>query len=200
MRCPASFLQRLGWLVLSCASIHCLHGQETTAVETAPPADKAAAAEKSAHAATQTKIDAEVDGLLFFATDDTALPTAIPEAVEDEKSLGAEALKALRERLGKAYQHKHFQLLGRHTQMVFKEYESWVVPSKELCLKLDSRGPIADGGVNLNIQLWQEKKVLVKSEAPLKPDQPILIGGPAWRQGRLIFVLLQKTPESSPKK
>jgi hypothetical protein len=173
------------------------HGQDApakapAAQETTPPKDKAAASDQSSQAPVTVKIDAEVDGLLFFATTDTALPAATAESAQDELDLGPDKLTDLRKRLGKVYDFPHFQLLGRHSQKVFKEYESWVVPSKELCLKLDSRGPSADGGVNLHLQLWQEKKVLVKSDAKLTPEKPIIIAGPTWRKGRLIFVLLQR--------
>jgi hypothetical protein len=136
-------------------------------------------------------MQAQVDGMLFFATDE-AVPTATEEAKADEKAVGVETLKDLRTRLGKSFPQKNFQLMGKHTQMVFKDYESWVVPSKEICLKIDSRGPAESTGINLHLQLWQDKKVLVKSDATLKPNQPIFIGGPNWRKGRLIFVVMLK--------
>lgn len=146
-----------------------------------------AAAEASPTAATQ----GEVDGFLFFATDET-VPSASDEAKEEEKNLDASVLADLRKRLGSAFKLKNYQLLGKHTQKIFKDYESWVVPSKELCLKVDSRGPAKNGGINLHLQLWQDKKVLVKSDTTLKTGQPIFIGGPAWRKGKLIFVVVLK--------
>lgn len=136
-------------------------------------------------------VEAQVDGLLFFATNDT-VPTATEEAKEAEKSVPATTMASLRTRLAKAFPQKNYQLLGLHTQNLLKDYESWVVPSKELCLKIDSRGIAANGGINLHLQLWQEKKVLVKSDTILKPGQPIFIGGPDWRKGRLIFVVMLK--------
>jgi hypothetical protein len=178
-------------LIFSCFLLHTAVGQEKS-VPTAPPADKQEATIQSAQTAASVKTDAEVDGLLFFATDDTSTPTVSPDAALDEKELGPTFMEDLRTRLGKTHPYKTYQLLGRHTQKVFKEYESWVVPSKELCLKMDSRGPTENGGVQLHIQLWQDKKVLVKSDAKLAPDQPIIIGGPKWRKGRLIFVLNQR--------
>ncbi len=163
--------------------------------ESTPPADKQAASDQSALAAASAQTDAEVEGLLFFASDDSSLPSAAsPEAEADEKELTAAFLSDIRGRLSKTHPAKTHQLLGRHTQKVFKEYESWVVPSKELCLKLDSRGPAPAGqaGVQLSLQLWQDKKVLVKSDVLLAPDKPIIIGGPKWRNGRLLFVLSQR--------
>lgn len=134
---------------------------------------------------------AQVDGLLFFATNDT-VPSASEEAKAAEKTLTPATLTLLRTKLAKAFPQKNFQLLGLHTQNVLKDYESWVVPSKELCLKIDSRGLAENQGINLHLQLWQDKKVLVKSDTTLKPGQPIFIGGPDWRKGRLIFVVMLK--------
>lgn len=137
------------------------------------------------------RTEAEVDGLLFLASDEE-LPSASEEAMAEEKSMDATKLADLRQRLTKAFTQKNFQLLGKHTQKVFKDYESWVVPSKDLCLKIDSRGPANANGILLHLQLWQDKKVLVKSDVSLKSGQPIFIGGPAWRKGRLVFVVMMK--------
>lgn len=130
--------------------------------------------------------EAQVEGMLFFASDD-----ATPPAQKEKVTVDATLLKDTTARLGKAFKFKHYHLIGRHTQKVFKEYESWVVPSQDLCLKMDSRGPV-EGGVNVHLQLWQDKKVLVKSDTIIRKDRPVFLGGPDWRGGRLIFVVVLK--------
>ena len=99
-------------------------------------------------------------------------------------------LKDLPRRLGKVFKYSRFEVLGAHTQDIFRQYESWVVPSKELFLKLDSKGPGERGGLKLNLQFWRLDKVLVKTDLVLRPKSPLFIGGPKWRDGQLIFVLL----------
>ena len=141
------------------------------------------AAEPSATAAA----DAQVDGLLFFASDDAVAP-----AHEEKVSIDAALQQSLSVRLAKVFKFPHYHLIGKHTQKVFKEYESWVVPSKDLCLKIDSRGPAEGGGVNVHLQLWQDKKVLVKSDTVIQPGRPVFLGGPRWRGGRLVFVVMQR--------
>jgi len=131
--------------------------------------------------------EAQVEGMLFFASNDGKAPAA-EQPVTAEPAL----LKDTAERLAKAFHFRHFHLIGRHTQKVFKEYESWVVPSQDLCLKMDSRGPAEGGGVNVHLQLWQDKKVLVKSDTVIRKDRPVFLGGPNWRGGRLIFVMVLK--------
>ena len=88
--------------------------------------------------------------------------------------------------------YERFELIGQHTQKIFSEYTNWVVPSKELFLNVDSKGPAEDGGINLHVQLWRRTKVLVKTDTTLKKSSPLIIGGPKWRDGQLIFVLLLK--------
>ena len=97
----------------------------------------------------------------------------------------------LSKKLGKAFKdYKSFELLGQHTQgVVFRDYVNWIVPSDEINLELESKGPAKGGGMNVLLKLWQKKKVLVKTDATLKPGSPLFIAGPEWREGRLIFVL-----------
>ena len=94
-------------------------------------------------------------------------------------------------KLKKAFKaFKSFEFLGQHTQRnVFKEYVNWVVPSEEINLGFESKGRIKNGGVKLLLKLWRKKKVLLKSDLSIFPDKPVMIMGPKWRDGKLIFVL-----------
>lgn len=126
--------------------------------------------------------EGHVWGALIFATNDAAQLTGAKEPIHTE-------LPRLNERLAKVFPFKHFEILGQHRQDIFREYESWVVPSRDLFMKIDSKGPAEKGGVNLHLQVWREQQVLVKSDAVLRKDSPLFIGGPPWKDGRLIFVL-----------
>ncbi|MHB1081584.1 MAG: hypothetical protein ACYC67_19475 [Prosthecobacter sp.] len=126
--------------------------------------------------------DGHVWGALIFATNDATQLTGAKEPVHAE-------LPKLNERLAKVFPFKHFEILGQHRQDIFREYESWVVPSRDLFMKIDSKGPADKGGVNLHLQVWREQQVLVKSDAVLRKNSPLFIGGPPWKEGRLIFVL-----------
>lgn len=126
--------------------------------------------------------EGQVWGALIFATNDAAQLTGSKEKEPDR-------LQGLDARLAKVFPFKHFEILGQHQQDIFRQYESWVVPSRDLFLKIDSKGPADKGGVNIHLQVWREQQVLVKSDAILRPGSPLFIGGPKWRNGRLIFVL-----------
>lgn len=132
--------------------------------------------------AAKPATDGRVWGALIFATNDA---TQLTGAGAQEPS----TLPKLNERLAKVFPFKHFEILGQHQQDIFREFESWVVPSRDLFLKIDSKGPADQGGVKLHLQVWREQQVLVKSDAVLRSGSPLFIGGPAWKDGRLIFVL-----------
>ena len=62
------------------------------------------------------------------------------------------------------------------------------MPTKEVFLKIDSLGSAKGKGLRLNLQLWQDKNVLVKTETILRKE-PLFIAGPDWGDGRLIMVV-----------
>lgn len=126
--------------------------------------------------------DGHVWGALIFATNDATQLTGTQDKAPDD-------IPNLTQRLAKVFPFKHFEILGQHRQDIFREYESWVVPSRDLFMKIDSKGPADNGGVNLHLQVWRERQVLVKSDAVLRKGSPLFIGGPPWKNGRLIFVL-----------
>jgi len=131
-------------------------------------------------------VDARVWGAVVYATN---------AELEKTDAKAPKGLPDLGKRLGKIKQfkdYKNFQIIGQHTQNVFSEYTNWVVPSKELFLNIDSKGPAGKDAINLHVQLWRRTKVLVKTDTTLKKGSPLVIGGPKWRDGQLIFVLLLK--------
>ena len=130
--------------------------------------------------------DGKVWGALVYATNDAgSFVGANDQAPADFADIP--------QRLGKVFPYQRFEILGQHLQDVFREYESWVVPTKDLFLKVDSKGPAKGGGMNLHLQFWRDQQVLVKTDAVLRAGSPLFIGGPKWREGQLVFVLvLQK--------
>lgn len=126
--------------------------------------------------------DGVVWGALVFATNGEAPEVAMPE--------DRERFEQVKPRLARAFDFASFHLLGQHTQEIFSAYESWVVPSEDLFLRIDSKGPAEGGGINLHLQVWQRQRVLVKTDAVLRPDSPLFIRGPNWRGGALIFVVV----------
>jgi len=115
------------------------------------------------------------------------------EAGDQTLAQSSKIYQKLLPRLQKVYPNQNFRFLGEHEQDLFKQYEAWLVPSKEIFLKLDSRGPDPKKqGVRVHLQLWQQKKVLLKVNETLRPDRPLFLAGPKWRNGRLLVLVLLK--------
>ncbi len=126
----------------------------------------------------------KVWGALVYAT--AGRPAPLPASVPLELANLSKRLASVTV-LG-AY--NRFEILGDRSQSISRQYESWVVPSKDLFLKLESKGPGPNGGLRLDMQYWYMDKVMVKTDATLKPHSPLFIVGPKWREGRLVFVLM----------
>ncbi|MEM6911389.1 MAG: hypothetical protein AAF555_07370 [Verrucomicrobiota bacterium] len=142
---------------------------------------------------------------LFFAATFLLFPLGTLQAAEEPKVWGALILggadlavagsdsaqfQEIRGRLSKEAQLRfsEYVLLGEETQAVPKEFDTWVVPSKEIFLELDYKGSDASG-MKFFLRLWHKETVKTKADVVLTPDQPLLIRGPQWKGGYLIFAL-----------
>lgn len=194
----------------------CLNAQETAAVEddnkgavppaaqtTVPPAVSQAQQPATSANEIKTETGARAAALKPAARDGSvwgALVYASAANPDKPKPTDPVEFPDLSKRLAKAFPYERFVVIGQHTQVVFREYESWVVPSRDVFLKMDSKGSTVDGGLNLHLQFWQGQQVLVKTDTVLRPSSPLFIGGPKWRDGQLIFVLeLQKDKDETAK-
>lgn len=114
-----------------------------------------------------------------------ALIRATDQPLKDDAKVLDEGLA---EHLGQSFSFRNFQLLGEHTQPVSAEYETWVLPSEELYMKVDSKGPVS-GGLGLHLQLWRRQNVILKTDVVLNSGSPIFIAGPKWGEDQLLFVV-----------
>ena len=83
-----------------------------------------------------------------------------------------------------------YRKLGSDTQPVLRSYENWLAPLKpaeEILISYESKGLVADDGLRLDLELWQQKRKIMKSDQVLKLGKPLLILGPKWRGGTLII-------------
>jgi hypothetical protein len=124
-------------------------------------------------------------GGLVFAGPASASVEGVPEADIPV------SFAALELRLRKVFPAERYTLVAQHTETILKDYESWVVPGKELFLKIDSRGPAGGGGTRIDLQVWSGDKILVKTDAVLRPDRLLFVAGPSWRGGRLLIAVSQ---------
>jgi hypothetical protein len=128
-------------------------------------------------------------GLMFYATDSQGADAR--GQIEDPSGEAGRYAAALR----KVFKTKNFILLGKHTSPISQKYSIWLKPSPQFPLQIENTGQTEDGGLALYWILWQKEQLptkdreLVKSNTVLKRETPLFIGGPNWRQGRLVFVV-----------
>lgn len=106
-----------------------------------------------------------------------------------------EAPPELREfapRLKRVFGYSQFELIGAASEKIDDQNESWLVPSQSFWLGVKARRAVskeARGGYLLNLQLFQDKRPLLETEAKLAPGSPLFIRGPQYGKGQIIIVL-----------
>ena len=80
------------------------------------------------------------------------------------------------------------RVIGQAQQKIKTGEEDWLVPSKRFYLKVDTKYPIPNGYL-LNLQLYQENKMLVEANVQLARGNPLYIRGPQVGNGQLIIAL-----------
>lgn len=127
--------------------------------------------------------------LLFYATDGDGADA--PERIADTTREASRLEPVLRE----AAKAGKFLLIGKHSAPVQSRFSIWLKPSPQFPLQLENTGTTADGGLSLYWILWQKEQLptkdreLVKSTTILTTKAPLVIVGPKWRSGRLVFVV-----------
>lgn len=170
MKTPRTHLRRrCQWFILLCGLA--FSGLPTRADEGGPDKGK--------------EVVGKVKSILYIGTDGD--PAALGEKV---KPVGAATMKRLQQI--EKMRFKHYRILGVDTQAVFRSYENWLAPlkpSEEILLSYESRGRSADHGLRLDLELWQHRRKVMKSDPVLHKGKPLLILGPKWRGGTLIIAV-----------
>lgn len=164
-----------------------MFGLAVRAQEPDPPVEPLAA---EAETTPRGQKSSQLTALLFYATDEgEGMPVKkIADPGNDTERYQA-ALK-------KAAPAAHYVLIGKDTQELKSSYSIWLRPSLQFPLQIENTGIVGDGGLSLYWILWQKEPVdlrkdreLVKSNTVLTRDKPLVIAGPKWRAGRLLFVV-----------
>ena len=119
-------------------------------------------------------------GLIYATNEEKPAEKPAPVAVEMEKLSG---------RLKRVFGYKQFHLVSQHRAPIkCDKSKKWLLPGKpfSLAVNSESSGPV---GYKLDLELFQEKRLLVKTGATLKRGSPVLIKGPLCAQGQLIIAL-----------
>lgn len=107
-----------------------------------------------------------------------AQPDAIPPELHHIES----TLKTL-------FGYNQFKVIGQSRKTLVTGTEDWLASSKYFSLHVDSKVE-TDAGYFLNLKLFQEKNLLLETEAKLSKASPLVIKGPLVGDGQLLLVLV----------
>lgn len=122
---------------------------------------------------------------LIFATDG------------DPAQAGKEATKlpAEREAQIRSFENlkfSHYRHLGTDTQPILRSYENWATPlkpSQEILLSFEPQKRLGPDRLQIDLEYWQGKVKLLKTNPTLRVGKPLYLLGPAWRGGRLLILI-----------
>jgi hypothetical protein len=104
--------------------------------------------------------------------------------------LGGEERKRLEAAIRMKF--KDYRKLGADRRKILRGYENWTSPmkgSEELMVSFEPKERVGKDALRLDMEFWQLKKKVMKTDPILQKGKQLYIVGPKWRGGRLIIVL-----------
>lgn len=86
--------------------------------------------------------------------------------------------------------YSKYMELGRDMMPLYRTYENWakpLAPSREVLLRFEAQSHLSKELMRMDVELWIAQKKILKTDAAMTPDKPLLVLGPEWRGGRLII-------------
>src|SRR3954471_7984599 len=99
-------------------------------------------------------------------------------------------LKKLESTLKELFGYNQFTVIGQARKSLVTGSEDWMAQSKYFSLHVDSREGSDRAGYRLDLKLFQEKSLLLETEAKLSKASPLIIKGPLVGNGQLLLVLV----------
>lgn len=99
------------------------------------------------------------------------------------------AMAGREKQLQRIFGYRHFRVLGHAQRRIKTGEEDWLVPSRRFYLKVNTKSK-TPGGYLMNLQLWQEQKMLVEADIKIGKTGPLYIRGPQVGGGQLIIVVV----------
>jgi hypothetical protein len=99
-------------------------------------------------------------------------------------------LNKLEGTLKQLFGYNQFQVIGQSRKTLKRGSEDWVTASKYFSLHVNSKPGAAKSAYAVNLQLFQEQKLLLETEAKLSNRSPLVIKGPQVGDGQLVLLLV----------
>jgi hypothetical protein len=103
------------------------------------------------------------------------------EAGEEKRLKGSEHLK-----------FAQYRSLGSVKREVLRGYENWAAPlgaSEEILVSFEPKGRVGQRSVRMDLEFWQSRQKVLKTDPVLEVGKRLYILGPKWRDGRLIIAV-----------
>ncbi len=91
--------------------------------------------------------------------------------------------------LARTFGYNQFVLIGQSRKTLRTGEENWLAASKHFSLHVDARGALRDG-YRLKLQLFQDRQMLLETDATLTKSSPLVIRGPQIGAGQLLLLLI----------
>ncbi len=91
--------------------------------------------------------------------------------------------------LERTFGYNQFELIGQSHKTLESGEENWLAASKHFSLHVDARGMVRDG-YRLKLELFQDREVLLETDATLSKSSPLVIKGPQIGSGQLLLLLV----------
>lgn len=89
--------------------------------------------------------------------------------------------------------YKHFIRLGTATEPILKGYKNWATPmagSQAIMVTFQPQGLVGKSKrLRMDLELWQNKKMVLRTDPILDVAKRVYILGPKWRGGHLIITV-----------
>jgi hypothetical protein len=91
--------------------------------------------------------------------------------------------------LRRTFGYNQFEIIGQSHRALQNGESSWLAVSKHFSLRVDPRGVTSDG-YRVNLQLFQDRQLLLETDATLSKSSPLVIKGPQIGAGQLLLLLV----------
>ncbi len=91
--------------------------------------------------------------------------------------------------LRRTFGYNQFEVIGQSRRALQNGESSWLAVSKHFSLHVDPRG-VTSEGYRVNLQLYQDRKLLLETAATLSASSPLVIKGPQIGAGQLLLLLV----------
>lgn len=91
--------------------------------------------------------------------------------------------------LRRTFGYNQFEVIGQSRRALQNDESSWLAVSKHFSLHVDPLG-VTSNGYRVNLQLFQDRQLLLSTNATLSNSSPLVIRGPQIGAGQLLLLLV----------